>query len=80
MARIYSPSEFLKENKLREIPVDKEVLAKFKQALLNNLPSQPDDDPESNYSNAAKDLLVSLGMDMAALPESQEKIIVGKWE
>ena len=30
--------------------------------------------------NAAKDLLVSLGMDMAAMPESQEKIIVGKWE
>ena len=30
--------------------------------------------------NAAKDLLVSLGMDMAAVPESQEKIIVGKWE
>ena len=30
--------------------------------------------------NAAKDLLVSLGMDMAALPESQEKVIVGKWE
>lgn len=57
MAKIYSPSEFLKENKLREIPVDKEVLAKFKQALLNNLPPQPDDDPESNYSNAAKDLL-----------------------
>ena len=30
--------------------------------------------------NAAKDLLVSLGMDMAAMPESQEKITVGKWE
>ena len=30
--------------------------------------------------NAAKDLLVSLGMDMAAMPESQKKIIVGKWE
>lgn len=30
--------------------------------------------------NAAKDLLISLGMDMAAMPESQEKIIVGKWE
>ena len=30
--------------------------------------------------NAAKDLLVSLGMDMAAMPESQEKVIVGKWE
>lgn len=57
MAKIYSPSEFLKENKLREIPVDKEVLAKFKHALFNNLPPQPDDDPESNYSNAAKDLL-----------------------
>ena len=57
MAKIYRPSEFLKENRLREIPVDKEVLAKFKEALLNNLPPQPDDDPESNYSNAVKALL-----------------------
>ena len=30
--------------------------------------------------NAAKDLLVSLGMDLAAMPEAQEKTIVGKWE
>ena len=52
MAKIYNPSEFLKVNKLREIPLEKGVLAKFKEALLNNLPPQPDDDPESNYSNA----------------------------
>lgn len=30
--------------------------------------------------NAAKDLLVSLGMDVAAMPEAGEKVIVGKWE
>ena len=57
MAKIYSPSEFLKEKKLREISVESEVFAKFKEALLNNLPPQPDDDPESNYSNAVKAIL-----------------------
>ena len=57
MTKIYPPSAFLKEKKLREIPVEPEVLAEFKKALLNNLPPQPDDDPESNYSNAVKALL-----------------------
>ena len=57
MVKIYSPSEFLKEKKLREIPVEPEAFAKFKEALLNNLPPQPDDDPESNYSNAVKAIL-----------------------
>ena len=57
MTKIYSPSEFLKEKKLREILIEPEVLARFKEALLNNLPPQPDDDPESNYSNAVKGLL-----------------------
>ena len=57
MAKIYSPSEFLKEKKLREIPVEPELLDKFKQALYNNLPSKPDDDPESNYANAVKAVL-----------------------
>ena len=33
MAKIYNPSEFLKVNKLREIPVEKGVLAKFKEAF-----------------------------------------------
>ena len=57
MAKIYSPSAFLKEKKLRDIPVEREVLEKFKEALLNHLPPQPDDDPELNYSNAVKGLL-----------------------
>ena len=57
MAKIYSPSAFLKEKKLRDIPVEHEMLKKFKEALLNHLPPQPDDDPESNYSNAVKGLL-----------------------
>ena len=57
MTKIYSPSSFLKEQKLREIPVEREVLAKFKEALHNNLPPQPDDDPESNYSDSVKALL-----------------------
>ena len=57
MAKIYSPSAFLKEQKLREIPVEREVLAKFKEALHNNLPPQPDSDPESNYSDSVKALL-----------------------
>ncbi len=30
--------------------------------------------------NAAKDLLKNLGMDLEAMPESQEKVIVGKWD
>ena len=57
MAKTYSPSEFLKEKKLREIPVESELFVKFKEALLNHLPPQPDNDPESNYSNAIKALL-----------------------
>ena len=57
MAMIYSPSEFLKEKKLREIRVESEVFAKFKEALRNHLPPQPDDDPESNYSDSVKALL-----------------------
>lgn len=57
MAKIYSPSEFLKEKKFREIPVEQEAYARFKKALLNNLAPQPDDDPESNYSNAVKAIL-----------------------
>ena len=55
MAKIYSPSEFLKEKKLREIPV--EFLAKFKEALSNHLPDKPDNDPESNYEDNVKALL-----------------------
>ena len=57
MTNISSPSTFLKEKKLREIPVEPEVLAKFKEALRNNLPPQPDDDPETNYSDSVKTLL-----------------------
>ena len=57
MAKIYSPSAFLKEKKLREIPVEPELFAKFKAALLNHLPPQPDDDPESNYSSSVQALL-----------------------
>ena len=45
MAKIYTPSEFLKEKKLREIPVEKELLDKFKEALSNHLPSKPDEVP-----------------------------------
>ena len=55
MAKIYTPSEFLKEKNLREIPV--EFIAKFKAALSNHLPPQPDDDPESNYEDSVKALL-----------------------
>jgi len=57
MAKIYTPSEFLKEKKLREIPVEKELLAKFKETLTNYLPPQPDEDPESNYSDSVKAIL-----------------------
>ncbi len=57
MTNIFSPSKFLKERKLHEIFVEREVLAKFKEALLNHLPPQPDDDPESNYSDSVKALL-----------------------
>ena len=57
MAKIYTPSEFLKEKKLREIPVEKEVLEKFRKALSDYLPPKPDGDPESNYSASVKDLL-----------------------
>ena len=55
MLKIYTPSEFLKEKKLREIPV--EFMAKFKEALSNHLPPKPDDDPESNYVDNVKSLL-----------------------
>lgn len=55
MAKIYTPSELLKEKKLREIPV--EFMAKFKEALSNHLPSKPDNDPESNYEDNVKALL-----------------------
>lgn len=57
MARKYTPSEFLKEKKLREIPVEKELLIKFKEALSNHLPPQFDEDPESNYSSSVQALL-----------------------
>ena len=57
MANIFTPTDFLKEKKLREIPVEPELLVKFKEALSNILPSQPDDDPESNYSDAVKTIL-----------------------
>ena len=55
MAKIYTPSELLKEKKLREIPV--EFMAKFKEALSNRLPAKPDNDPESNYEDSVKALL-----------------------
>lgn len=55
MAKIYNPSEFLKEKKLREIPVV--FMAKFKEALSNHLPPKPDNDPESNYEDNVKALL-----------------------
>jgi len=57
MAKIYTPSEFLKEKKLRGIPVEPELFDKFTEALRNNLAPEPDDDPESNYSNAVKTIL-----------------------
>jgi len=57
MARKYTPSEFLKEKKLREIPVEKEFLIKFKEALSNHLSPQSDEDPESNYSSSVQALL-----------------------
>ena len=57
MANKYTPSEFLKEKKLREIPVEKELLDKFKEALSNHLPPKPDEDPESNYSSSVQALL-----------------------
>ena len=55
MPKIYNPSEFLKEKKLREIPV--EFMSKFKEALSNHLPPKPDNDPESNYEDNLKALL-----------------------
>lgn len=57
MAKIYRPSEFLKEKRLREIPVEKDLLEKFKEALSNHLPSKPDNGPESNYEDNVKALL-----------------------
>ena len=57
MTKIYSTSEFLKEKKLCEIPVEAEAFAKFKEALSNHLPPKPDNDPESNYEDNVKALL-----------------------
>ena len=57
MTKIFPPSAFLEEKKLREIPVEPELFAKFKNALLYHLPPQPDDDPESNYSSSVQALL-----------------------
>ena len=57
MTKIYSPSQFLKEKKLREIRVEPEAFAKFKEALSNHLPTKPDNDPESNYEDNVKALL-----------------------
>ena len=57
MTKIYSPSEFLKEKKLREIRVEPEAFARFKEALSNHLPPKPDNDPESNYEDNVKALL-----------------------
>ncbi len=57
MAYIYNPLEFLKEKKLREIRVEPEAFAKFKEALSNHLPPKPDNDPESNYEDNVKALL-----------------------
>ena len=57
MAKTYTPSEFLKEKKLREIRVEPEAFAKFKEALSNHLPTKPDNDPESNYEDNVKALL-----------------------
>ena len=39
------------------MPVEKEFLEKFKEALSNHLPAKPDDDPESNYSSSVQALL-----------------------
>ena len=55
MAKIFKPSDILKEKNLREIPV--EFMAKFKEALLNHLPPKPDNDPEANYEDNVKALL-----------------------
>ena len=57
MTKIYSPSTFLKEKKLREILVEPDLFAKFKEALSNHLPTKPDNDPESNYEDNVKALL-----------------------
>lgn len=57
MAKTYTPLEFLKEKKLREIRVEPEAFAKFKEALSNHLPTKPDNDPESNYEDNVKALL-----------------------
>lgn len=57
MTRIYSPSVFLREKKLRNISLEPELFDRFKKALLLNLPLLPDDDPESNYSDSVKALL-----------------------
>ena len=57
MATKYTPSDFLREKKLREIPVERELLGIFKEALVNHLPPRPDDDPESNYSSSVEALL-----------------------
>ncbi len=57
MAKRYTPTQFLEEKKLREIPVEKEFLKKFKDALYNHLPAKPNDDPESNYSSSVQSLL-----------------------
>lgn len=57
MATKYSPSDFLREKKLREIPVEKELLVMFKEALSNHLPPRPDDDPETNYTSSVEALL-----------------------
>ena len=43
--------------KLREIPVEPDAFAKFKEALSNHLPPKPDNDPESNYEDNVKALL-----------------------
>ena len=55
MAKIYKPSDILKEKNLRKIPM--EFMAKFKDALSNHLPPKPDNDPEANYEDNVKALL-----------------------
>jgi len=57
MANIFTPSDFQKEKKIRDFSVEPELFTKFKESLLNNLPPQPDGDPESNYSDAVKSIL-----------------------
>ena len=47
----------MEEKKLREIRVEPEAFAKFKEALSNHLPTKPDNDPESNYEDNVKALL-----------------------